>query len=238
MKKEKTKALNMILSNFISYAPDFEDFILFILFHDISHGFYIDIGANDPNIFSVTKVFYDRGWNGINVEPLPDKYQLLQKFRRRDINLKLGAGNYDGKADLLVKGLIGFGDMSTLSYKKKKNNSKIVSIRVSTMANICKKYIPKGTKIQFCKIDVENYEKKVLLGYDFINYRPKIFCIESLINIKTKIGEYKEWEYILKTNDYEFGYKYKRNRFYYDKRINGLKEKFLEVDKYVRLYQK
>ena len=228
----------MILSNFISYAPHYEDFILFVLFHDVQNGYYIDVGANDPNYFSVTKAFYDRGWNGINVEPLPDKYQLLQKFRPRDINLQLGAGNYEGEANLLIKGYVGFGDMSTLAYEEKNNNSKIINIRVTTMANICKMYVPKGIQIQFCKIDVESYEKNVLLGFDFNNFRPKIFCIESLVNNKTKIEEYKDWEYILLSNDYEFGYKYGLNRFYYDKKIKGLKEKFFDIEHYIKVYKK
>ena len=237
IKKGKTGTLDMILSNFISHASHFEDFILFYFFHNVTKGYYIDVGANDPNLISVTKAFYDRGWNGINVEPLPDKYQLLQKFRPRDINLKFGAGNYEGEANLLIKG-IGFGDMSTLSYNEINNNSKIIKIRITTMANICKMYVPKGIKIQFCKIDVESYEKNVLLGFDFNNYRPQIFCIESLVNKTTNIGEYKEWEYILKSNDYEFGYKYILNRFYYDKRIKGLKEKFFGIEHYVKAYRK
>lgn len=49
------------------------------------------------------------------------------------------------------------------------------------MSNICRKYVPKGTEIDFCKIDVEGSEKDVLLGYDFFNYRAKMFCIESTI---------------------------------------------------------
>ena len=76
------------------------------------------------------------------------------------------------------------------------------------------------------------------MGYDFINYRPKVFCIESLINEKTNIPEYKEWEQILILNDYKFAYKYKRNRFYYDKRIKYLREKFNEIEYYVNLYNK
>lgn len=34
---------------------------------DIDCGFYIDIGANDSEIDSVTKAFYDEGWRGINI---------------------------------------------------------------------------------------------------------------------------------------------------------------------------
>ena len=32
------------------------------------------LGANDPNIISVTKAFYLRGLYGINIEPLPNKF--------------------------------------------------------------------------------------------------------------------------------------------------------------------
>ena len=238
IEKEKINDLNIKLSNFIANAPDFEDFILYYLFHDIHRGFYIDVGANDPYYYSVTKGFYDRGWNGINVEPLPEKHRLLQKFRKRDINLKLGAGNFEGETSLLISGMKGFDDTSTVSFKGIKNTSKIMKIRIKTMANICKMYVPKGIQIQFCKIDVESSEKNVLLGYDFINYRPKVFCIESLFNTTSKTGEYKEWEYILLLNDYEFGYKYQRNRFYYDKRINGLKKKFFLIDHYIKAFRK
>jgi len=45
-----------------------EDFILHFLLNFKKQGFYVDIGANDPDHISNSKYFYDRGWNGINVE--------------------------------------------------------------------------------------------------------------------------------------------------------------------------
>ena len=227
--------LNLLLANFISYSQCFEDFILFYLFYDIKEGFYIDVGANDPNIYSVTKACYQRGWYGINVEPLPDKFQMLVKERQRDINLQFGAGNIEGNASLMYFGYHGLS--SSLFYNKTGNNSQILNITIKTMSNICKMYVPKGIKIQFCKIDVERAEKYVLLGYDFENYRPKVFCIETLININTNTPEYKEWEFILTKNDYQFAYYYKGNRFYYDNRIKGFKEKFDKLDFFVQKYK-
>ena len=102
IRKEKLKNLDLILSNFVSYSQDFEDFILFYLFYDKERGFYIDVGANDPNFISVTKAFYERGWYGINIEPLPFKYELLQKFRQRDINIQIGVGKKKGNATLEI----------------------------------------------------------------------------------------------------------------------------------------
>ena len=53
-----------------SYAQEYEDIILYAIIGDVSDGFYIDVGAYDPVDISVTKYFYDKGWHGINIEPL------------------------------------------------------------------------------------------------------------------------------------------------------------------------
>src|SRR5690349_18172580 len=79
----------------ISYAQSFEDVLLNRAFRDRSSGFYIDIGAMDPVLTSVTKTFYDRGWHGINIEPAPTFHQKLMRDRTRDINLDVAVGERD-----------------------------------------------------------------------------------------------------------------------------------------------
>ena len=71
------------------------EIILYIVFHDVEKGFYIDIGANDPIKESITKEFYKNGWHGINVEPVPYLYKLLLKYRPNDINGGMAAGERD-----------------------------------------------------------------------------------------------------------------------------------------------
>lgn len=81
---------------FESYSQFMEDLVLYCALKDAignRNGFYIDVGANDPTADSVTKFFYDRGWHGINIEPLPDKCALLVEQRPRDINLCVGLGS-------------------------------------------------------------------------------------------------------------------------------------------------
>ena len=56
---------------FISYAQNNEDVLLWRALGHVRDGFYIDVGANDPVEHSVTKAFYDAGWRGISIEPLP-----------------------------------------------------------------------------------------------------------------------------------------------------------------------
>jgi hypothetical protein len=52
------------------------------------------------------------------------------------------------------------GGTSTL-YKQylKGKETNVTKIKITTMLNVCKKYIPKNKVIQFCKIDVEGGEK-------------------------------------------------------------------------------
>ena len=104
------------------------------------------------------------------------------------------------------------------------------------MKNICKKYIPKNEQLQFVKIDVEGGEREVLLGYDFENYRPKAFCIEST-KPGTNIPCHKSWEEILLNNDYSFAYQYRINRFYIDNRVKDLRERFVQVDILIKKFK-
>lgn len=44
----------------ISYAQNFEDVMLERAFADLEIGFWVDVGAWDPDTDSVTRHFYDR----------------------------------------------------------------------------------------------------------------------------------------------------------------------------------
>src|SRR5947207_1633576 len=59
-------------------------------------GFYVDVGANDPDIDNVSRVFYERGWSGINIEPLSANSAELRSKRPRDINLEIAVGEEEG----------------------------------------------------------------------------------------------------------------------------------------------
>lgn len=51
---------------FISYAQNFEDVMLWRALKHVKNGLYIDIGAHDPVICSVSLAFYERGWRGVH----------------------------------------------------------------------------------------------------------------------------------------------------------------------------
>ena len=91
------------------YAQFYEDYILSIVFSDIEKGFYVDVGANSPDFDSITKHFYLKGWNGINIEPIKKVFDKLVINRPDNINLNCAVCNNDGETDFLCN--IGYTEM-------------------------------------------------------------------------------------------------------------------------------
>ncbi|CUH95086.1 hypothetical protein P22_1155 [Propionispora sp. 2/2-37] len=199
---------------FISYAQNLEDVMLWRVFSGLEKGFYIDVGANDPVIDSVTKAFYDRGWRGVNIEPLQSYYQRLCQERTRDINLQVAAGNYTGMVAFYEIPDTG---LSTMNYDIAEQHRlhgweiKETKVPVMTLLEICQNYVRET--IHFLKIDVEGTEKQVLLGMDFQQYRPWVIVIEATIPLG-KQQKHSEWEDILLRHGYQYTYFDGLNRFY------------------------
>ena len=126
---------------FESYSEYLEDMVLYCALKDVDKGFYIDVGANDPIHDSVTKVFYDRGWHGINIEPLPYKCALLAEKRPRDVNLCVGLGNKRDKLDIFeADGISTFLDDIAESVNISNNHKRTRNIL--TLAEVYNRYPP------------------------------------------------------------------------------------------------
>ena len=65
-------------------------------------GFYVDIGANDPQLLSNTQRFYKKGWTGINIEPNIIQYKKFIEMRPNDINLNVGIGSSNKEMDFYI----------------------------------------------------------------------------------------------------------------------------------------
>jgi FkbM family methyltransferase len=198
----------------VSYAQFLEDIRLHRALKDVENGFYIDVGANHPLDHSVTKLFYEKGWNGINIEPSPSWFDELVKDRPRDINLKLAASSAAGEAtfhDIAGTGL------STLVDKFAERGAAAgypgTTIRVETrrLEDICNEYV-RGD-IHFLKIDVEGAEKSVIDGSNFAKYRPWIVLIEATEPMTTTANHF-DWEPTLISNGYLFAGYDRVNRYY------------------------
>ena len=198
----------------ISYAQNHEDVLLWRALQHIENGRYIDVGASDPSEDSITKLFYDRGWTGINIEPSVESYEKLCKERSHDINLCCAAGDYEGS--------ITFYDVPTRGWSTSDreigecysdNNEDVVlrEVEVCTLNTIIERY--QTYVIHFLKIDVEGAEESVLRGLDLSKFRPWILLIESLSPI-SHVPSHDQWEASVLDLGYKFVYSDGLNRFY------------------------
>jgi FkbM family methyltransferase len=199
---------------FISYAQNLEDVMLWRALKSYTPGFYIDLGAGEPEADSVTKAFHERGWRGINVEPMPKTFERLRQARPRDINLQLAVEDTRGR-----RTYFSIDDQNGLSTGQKSLATRYLElgrtvseleVEVDTLDHICRTYV--SQEIHFLKVDVEGGEDAVFAGADLRANRPWILVIES--PEAASPPRRPEWHQALDAAGYEYVYYDGLNRFY------------------------
>jgi FkbM family methyltransferase len=199
---------------FISYAQNHEDVMLYRALRDVKQGFYIDIGAQDPVIDSVTKAFYDRGWRGINIEPNEEYFHKLENERPHDLNLATAVGSEAGVISFYEVAHTGLSTTSAEYAQRYTDSGYQVEDRevpCTTLDRVCADC--GVATVHFLKIDVEGAERAVLQGFSFDTVRPWLVVVEATEpNADHEV--FTEWEDLLLDHRYRFVYFDGINRFY------------------------
>lgn len=210
----------------VSYAQTHEDVLLWRALHSVTPGFYVDVGAHDPTDLSVTRAFYERGWRGINIEPIPFYAKRLREERPRDQILEVALGDKPGIATLYDFGGTGLSTIDTDIAKEHAASgfpSSELRVPVITLAAAVDGL--GNQDVHFLKIDVEGYERQVLSGADFNKFRPWIVLVEATKPLTTK-PSFGAWEPLLLNAGYHFVYFDGLNRFYVSEEHLDLKRYF------------
>lgn len=213
----------------ISYAQNFEDVMLFRALRNVGPGFYIDIGACAPESDSVTKLFSERGWRGINVEPTPLWLDQLKARREHDINLGVAVSDHEGTATFHVIGDTGLSsmndDITNGHTAAGRSVTERLTVPVTTLRALWQQHVPEGQDVHFLKIDVEGEELGVIRGADWNRHRPWIVVVEATLPA-SQIPSHEEWEPVLLGHRYRFVYWDGLNRFYLAEEHAGLAAAF------------
>jgi FkbM family methyltransferase len=164
-----------------SYSQEGEDRVLARLFEYQAVGTYVDIGAHHPRRFNNTFLLYQRGWSGLNVDPLPGTKARFDRARPRDINLECGVADQAGTLAFYE-----FAEPALSTF-----SSQVVSHRLAEGQRLRRELqIPvlplidvvaplSGREIDLLTVDVEGLDNVVLSGSALAELRPRVVCFES-----------------------------------------------------------
>ncbi len=201
MEKEFLVAKNPSVVALSTYSQYREDLVIDALFKHKPDGCYVDIGANDPVVFSNTNLFYSRGWHGINVEPEPRLHAKLCAQRGRDINIKAGVGPKPGimtfyrmSADTLSS----FNKQAALEAGALYGSTLVAEEQTEVMAlqDIMASHLG-GRKIDFLSVDAEGYDLAVLESNDWSRYRPSAVMVEINVGGNNIVAFLQKQDYVL-----------------------------------------
>lgn len=212
---------------FVSYAQNFEDVLLWRALKHLRKGFYIDVGAWSPDVDSVTKAFYERGWSGVNIEPVREYYRQLEDARPRDVNLCVAVGDSPGFDRIHIVGASGLSTLDARLADEHENAGftvKCEEVETTTLRALWSDHVPVGQDVHFLKVDVEGYEEHVLRGADFSRHRPWIVLVESTRPM-TQDETHSEWESLIVENDYRVAFADGLNRYYVAREHDELRSK-------------
>lgn len=221
-----------------SYAQNFEDVMLWRALWDVENGFYIDVGAWDPVIDSVSKAFHEHDWCGVHVEPLAEYAEKLRQDRPEDRVIQALVSQDVGEALLHAIPLTG---LSTTAARYARNANQAgwpVEDRVLPCVTLAQVFSEvQAPDIHWLKIDVEGMESDVLAGWGDHQARPWVVVIEATEPLSS-VPSWSEWESQLFGRNYRFVYFDGLNRFYLYKDKENLINRFSVApnvfDKYVK----
>jgi FkbM family methyltransferase len=194
-------------TTFVSYAQNAEDVVLWRALGRIKDGRYVDAGANHPHIDSVTQAFYERGWRGITVEPLPDLAALHRRERPNDIQIQAAVSD-TGDQTVILHSVPGSGLSSIVAEVSERNRLdgrpiEDIEVAARTLTGILEEFGEDLGEIHLMVIDVEGAEAQALRGLDLRRWRPWVLVVEATRPNSTE-PSHEAWEEILEEAGYSF----------------------------------
>ena len=198
---------------FVSYAQNFEDVMLRRALNRVARGFYIDVGAQDPIVDSVSMSFYEEGWRGVHVEPVASYAARLRAQRPDELVVQAALGAQRGTLrffDVVETGLSTADPNIAARYREAGRAVREIEVPCLTLAELMAPYAE--IDVHWLKIDVEGYETAVLQGWTSA-VRPWIVVVESTAP-STQAASHRDWEELVLAHGYAFAYFDGLNRFY------------------------
>jgi FkbM family methyltransferase len=148
-------------------------------------GYFVEVGANQPQIASQTWHLEQHGWSGVLIEPLPHLAEQLRRARRARV-FAVACSSPDKAGRELPFFVAGAG--SSLERKGMRPGTRpstTINVPVMSLDQVLQQAgAPKP--IDFLSIDVEGHEIEALRGLDFNLWRPRLILMEDHVGNLSK----------------------------------------------------
>jgi FkbM family methyltransferase len=191
---------------FVSHAQNAEDVVLWRALGHLSTGRYVEVGANDPTRDSISRAFYDRGWRGLEIEPVQAFAEEFRRQRPRDVVVQ--AAITAERVDTARINVIDGTGLSTLDPAVSERHASRgwtpheVDVPARRLDDVLAEHAFLDD-VHFAVIDVEGAERSVLESVDLTLWRPWVLVIEATAPL-TASPSHQEWEDIVTGAGYRF----------------------------------
>jgi FkbM family methyltransferase len=148
-------------------------------FQGASTGYFVEVGANDPQLYSQTWHLEQRGWSGVLIEPQPALAEKIRRSRRAKVYAVAcsSPANSGTSMALNVAGIHSSLDRDFFVFGMDREG--VIAVPIRTLDEILAE-AEAPVPIDFLSIDVEGHEVEVLAGFDFARWQPRLLLIEDL----------------------------------------------------------
>lgn len=186
----------------ISHAQNGEDVRAWRALEDVDEPFYVEVGASDPVVDSLTASLSALGWRGVLVEPEPSIAQRLREARPRDVVVAAAAHSSSGVLSFSYADKRGQGQVSAGPVADAREHDQVqISVPAVRLADVLDDVAP--SDVHFMSIDVEGHEADALLGLGLDRWRPWVLCIEAT-RPDSRTPSWEGWHPLLVEADYHF----------------------------------
>lgn len=155
----------------VSYAQLGEDRILDHLFRHQDLGTYVDVGSNDPVVYSNTYKLYERGWSGVCIDANPSFASTHQKLRPRDRFIHSAVSQEKGQLRFKLN------EDHRTSHVMEGDGGEGMLVPADTLSALLEKGGITGN-FDLLNIDIEGHEMPALQSLDFQRFTPGVVLVE------------------------------------------------------------
>jgi FkbM family methyltransferase len=191
-----------------------ENFLIWDFFQRNTIGFFVEVGAHDPLVFSQTWLLERYGWKGILIEPQAACCEKLRQQRPNSTIFQVACTSPEGKK-IHGEAKLFLGDTASSlkpnMFDPSTTYRGVEIVKLMTLDEILEE-VGFDKKLDFLSIDTEGSELEILHGFNIKKYNPTLILVEYHV-YSLKLHNY------LKDHGYKLVRRTKNNNWYIPKSV-------------------